>query len=85
MTFSASSTSASDDSLALSMDEERETTPADDRKRIIQLGRDITGIMQERVSDITHACIAIDNYNVKVHYLSVQSGRLVLQQCIRPA
>ena len=55
MTFSASSASASDDSLALSLDEERETTPKEDRERIIQLGIAITWIMQERVSDITHA------------------------------
>ena len=51
MTFSASSASASDDSLALSMDEERETTPAEDRERIIQLGIAITWIAQERVSE----------------------------------
>ena len=56
MTFSASSTSASDDSLALnSVDEEKEMTPKEDRERIIQLGIAITWIMQERVSDITHA------------------------------
>ena len=56
MTFSASSASASDDSLALNMmDEERESNPVEDRERIIQLGIAITWIAQERVSDMTHA------------------------------
>lgn len=52
MTFSASSASASDVSLTLSMmDEERESNPMEDRERIIQLGIAVTWIAQERVSD----------------------------------
>ncbi len=53
MTFSVSSASASDDSLALSMMDE--ATPAEDRERIIQLGIAVTWIAQERVSDVMHA------------------------------
>lgn len=59
MTFSASSASTSDDSLALSMDEERETTPAEDRERISHLGTAVTWIHQEMVSDTNNVRLFI--------------------------
>ena len=54
MTCSASGASTSDDSLAFSVDSERETTPAEDRERINRLEIAVTWIKQAVVSIHDH-------------------------------